>query len=132
MPGKAPRSAAQARGKVCIKISASVRQSRAPYPPDPATVDMAPALLERSAGRRFRRCANLIARNAGKRGEAWSLCLAGMPAVAAEARQLSIEPPLIRRCLVCRVLIGERDPRARTCGSACRNLLSRVLRAVAQ
>ena len=94
---------------------------------------MALALLERIAGhrRRCRRCGNTVAHSADKRGEAWSLCLVCTPAVAAEARQLTIEPPLIRRCLVCRTLIGERDPRARTCGAGCRSLLSRVLRAVA-
>ena len=89
---------------------------------------MALQLLERTAGRRRRRCGNVIPQNAGKAGAAWSICSVCVPAIAAEAWQLEIEPPLIRRCLVCRTLLGDRRRGARTCGPGCRTLLSRILR----
>ena len=97
---------------------------------DPRTVDLALALLERTAGRRrrCRRCREIIPENAGKTGSAWSICSTCVAAVVAEARQLEIEPPLIRKCLVCRTLLGPRRRQVRTCGSACRSILSRILR----
>ena len=93
-------------------------------------MDLALALLERTAGRRrrCRRCREIIPENAGKTGAAWSICATCVVAVAAEARRLEIEPSLIRKCLVCRTLLGLRRRQARTCGSACRSLLSRILR----
>ena len=99
--------------------------------PDPGTVQLALELLERTAGRRrrCRRCGNVIAQNAGKAGAAWSICSVCIPAVAADARQLEIEPPLVRKCLVCRSLLDDRQRNARTCGPACRTLLSRILHA---
>ena len=95
---------------------------------DERTVHMALEHLERSTGRRCRRCGNAIAENAGKPGAAWSVCSVCAPAIAAEARQLEIEPPLVRRCLVCRTLLGDRRRGVRTCGTACRTVLSRILR----
>ena len=97
---------------------------------DPRTVDLALALLERTAGRRrrCRRCPEIIPENAGKAGAAWSICTTCVVAVAAEARQLEIEPSLIRKCLVCRTLLGSRRRPARTRGSACRSIPSRILR----
>ena len=97
---------------------------------DPCTVSLALALLERTAGRRrrCRRCANAIPENAGKPGAAWSVCKVCVPAIAAEARQLETAPPLIRKCVVCRTLLDGRRRQARTCGSACRTVLSRILR----
>ena len=99
--------------------------------PDPGTVQLALELLERAAGRRrrCRRCGNVIAQNAGKTGGAWSMCSVCVPAVVADARQLEIQPPLVRKCLVCRSLLDDRQRNARTCGPACRTLLSRILRA---
>ena len=97
---------------------------------DPAIVQMALALLQRTAGRRrrCRRCGNAIPENAGKAGTAWSLCSVCVPAIAAEARQLETAPPLIRKCVVCRTLLDARRRQARTCGAACRSILSRILR----
>ena len=98
--------------------------------PDPTLVQAAVRLLERSAGRRrrCRRCGNLVARNALKRGPAWSVCGPCEEAIAHDARQRTIEPPLIRRCLVCGALLGHRRRDVRTCTDACRNALSRILR----
>ena len=98
--------------------------------PDPTLVQAAVQLLERSAGRRrrCRRCGNLVARNALKRGPAWSVCTPCEEAIARDARQLTIEPPLIRRCLVCGALLGHRRRGVKTCTDPCRNALSRILR----
>ena len=97
---------------------------------DPRTVQLALDLLERTAGRRrrCRRCRSVIAENARKRGQAWSVCTPCAQAIEDEARQLGIEPTLIRRCLVCRTDITQLRAGARTCGDACRNVLSRLLR----
>ena len=97
---------------------------------DPRTVRLALELLERNAGRRrrCRRCRSVIAENARKRGQAWSVCTPCAQAIEDETRQLEIEPALIRRCLVCRTDIAHLRAGARTCGDACRNVLSRLLR----
>ena len=97
---------------------------------DSRTVRLALELLERTAGRRrrCRRCRSVIAENARKRGQAWSVCTACAQAIEDEACQLEIEPALIRRCLVCRADIAHLRAGARTCGDACRNVLSRLLR----
>ena len=97
---------------------------------DPRTVRLALELLERTAGRRrrCRRCRSVIAENARKRGQAWSVCTPCAQAIEDDARQLEIEPTLIRRCLVCRTDIAQLRAGARTCGDACRNVLSRLLR----
>ena len=97
---------------------------------DPRTVRLALELLERTAGRRrrCRRCRSVIAENARKRGQAWSVCTPCAQAIEDDARQFEIEPALIRRCLVCRTDITHLRANARTCGDACRNVLSRLLR----
>ena len=97
---------------------------------DPRTVQLALELLERAVGRRrrCRRCRSVIAENARKRGQAWSVCTPCAEAIEDDARQFEIEPPLIRRCLVCRTDIAHLRAGARTCGDACRNVLSRLLR----
>ena len=97
---------------------------------DPRTVRLALELLERTVGRRrrCRRCRSVIAENARKRGQAWSVCTPCARAIEDDARQLEIAPALIRRCLVCRTDIAHLRAGARTCGDACRNVLSRLLR----
>ena len=97
---------------------------------DPRTVRLALELLERTAGRRrrCRRCRNVIAENARKRGQAWSVCTACAQAIEDDARQLDIAPALVRQCLVCRADIAHLRAGAWTCGDACRNVLSRLLR----
>ena len=97
---------------------------------NPRTVRLALELLERTAGRRrrCRRCRSVIAENARKRGQAWSVCTPCAQAIEDEARQLEIAPALIRRCLVCRTDIAHLRTGARTCADACRNVLSRLLR----
>ena len=97
---------------------------------DPRTVRLALELLERTAGRRrrCRRCRSVIAENARKRGQAWSVCTPCAQAIEDETRQLEIAPGLIRRCLVCRTDIAHLRAGARTCADACRNVLSRLLR----
>ena len=97
---------------------------------DPRTVQLALELLERTAGRRrrCRRCRNVIAENARKRGQAWSLCTPCAQAIEDDAGQLEIEPALIPRCLVRRTDIAQLRAGARTCGDACRNVLSRIVR----
>ena len=97
---------------------------------DPGTVRLALELPERTAGRwrRCRRCRSVIAENARKRGQAWSLCTPCAQAIEDETRQLEIAPVLLRRCLVCRTDIAQLRAGARTCGDACRNMLSRLLR----
>ena len=69
---------------------------------DPRTVRLALELLERTAGRRrrCRRCRSVIAENARKRGQAWSVCTSCARAIEDDARQLEIAPVLLRRCLV--------------------------------
>ena len=94
---------------------------------DPGTVRLALELLERTAGRR-RRCRSVIAENAQKRGQAWSVCTPCAQTIEDDARQLKIAPALIRRCLVCRTDTAHLRAGARTCGDACRNVLSRLLR----
>ena len=100
-----------------------------PATPDERTIRLAVQLLERTAGRRrrCRRCGQAIVENARKRGGAWSICGACIQGIEDDARQGNLAPPLIRRCLVCRDLLGDRRRGARTCGPACRTLLSRVL-----
>ena len=97
---------------------------------DPRTVRLALELLERTAGRRrrCRRCRSVIAENARKRGQAWSVCTPCAQAIENETRQLEIAPALIRRCLVCRTDIAHLRAGARTCADACRNVLSRLMR----
>lgn len=101
-----------------------------PATPDERTIRLAVQLLERTAGRRrrCRRCRGIIVENAGKHGADWSVCAPCAQAIEDDARQADIAPPLIRRCLVCRDLLGDRRRGARTCGPACRTLLSRILR----
>lgn len=98
--------------------------------PDARTVRLAIQLLERTAGRRrrCRRCGQAIVENAGKAGTAWSVCGSCTGTITADARQLTIAPPLIHRCLVCLVPLAERRRGTRTCGPACRSVLSRILR----
>ena len=98
---------------------------------DPSTERLALELLERTAGRRrrYRRCRSVIAENAWKRGQAWSVCTPCAQAIEDDAHQVEIEPALLRRCLVCRTDIAHLRAGARTCGDACRNVLSRLLRA---
>ena len=57
-----------------------------------------------------------------------SLCTPCAQAIEDETRQLEIAPVLLRRCLVCRTDIAHLRAGARTCGDACRNMLSRLLR----
>ena len=97
---------------------------------DPRTVRLALELLERTAGRRrrCRRCRNVIAENARKRGQAWSVCTACAQAIEDDARQLEIAPALFRQCVVCQTDITHLRAGARTCADACRNVLSRILR----
>ena len=97
---------------------------------DLRTVRLALELLERTAGRRrrCRRCRSVIAENARKRGQAWSVCTPCTEAIKDETRQLEIAPVFIRRCLVCRRDIAHLRAGTRTCGAACRNVLSRLLR----
>ena len=97
---------------------------------NPRTVRLALEQLERTAGRRrrCRRCRSVIAENARKRGQAWSVCTSCARAIEDDARQLEIAPVLLRRCLVCRTDIGHLRAGARTCADACRNVLSRLLR----
>ena len=97
---------------------------------DPRTARLALELLERTAGRRrrCRRCRNVIAENARKRGQAWPVCTPCAQAIEDDARQLEIAPALLRRCLVCRTDITTLRAGARTCADACRNVLSRILR----
>ena len=97
---------------------------------DPRTVRLALELLERTAGRRrrCRRCRSVIAENARKRGQAWSVCTPCAEVIEDDARQFEIALALIRRCLVCRTDIAHLRASARTCGDACRNVLSRLLR----
>ena len=97
---------------------------------DPRTVRLALELLERTAGRRrrCRRCRSVIAENARKRGQAWSVCTPCAQAIEDEARQIEIAPARIRRCIVCRADIVHLRADARTCDDACRNVLSRLLR----
>ena len=97
---------------------------------DPRTMQLALELLERTAGRRrrCRRCRSVIAENARKRGQAWSVCTPCAQAIENDAHQLEIAPALLRRCLVCRIDIAHLRAGARTCGDAGRNVLSRLLR----
>ena len=97
---------------------------------DPRTIQPALVLLERTAGRRrrCRRCRSVIAENTRKRGQAWSVCTPCAEAIEDDARQFEIEPALIRQCLVCRTDIAHLRAGARTCGDACRNVHSRLLR----
>ena len=94
---------------------------------DPRTVRLALELLERTAGRR-RRCRNVIAENARKRGQAWSVCTACAQAIEDETRQLELAPALFRQCVVCQTDITHLRAGARTCADACRNVFSRILR----
>ena len=96
---------------------------------DPSTVRLALELLERTAGRRRRyRRRSVIAENAWKCGQAWSVCTPCAQATEDDAHQVEIEPALLRRCLVCRIDIAHLRAGARTCDDACRNVLSRLLR----
>ena len=95
---------------------------------DPGTVRLALELelLERTAGRR--RCRSVIAENARKRGQTWPVCTPCARAIEDDARQLDLEPAFIRRCLACRTDIVHLRAGTRTCGDACRSLLSQLLR----
>ena len=61
-------------------------------------------------------------------GQAWSVCTPCAQAIEDDARQFEIAPALVRQCLVCRADIAHLRAGARTCGDACRNVLSRLLR----
>ena len=82
------------------------------------------------AGRRRRcqRCRSVIAENARKRGQAWSVCTPCAQAIEDDAHQVEIAPALLRRCLVFRTDVTYLGAGARTCGGACRNVLSRIVR----
>ena len=97
---------------------------------DPHTVQLALDLLERTAGRRprCRRCRSVIAANARKRGQAWSVYTPCAQAIEDDARQVEIAPALLRRCLVCRIDLAHLRAGARICGDAGGNVLSRLLR----
>ena len=97
---------------------------------DSRTIQLAVQLLERSAGRRrhCRRCRSVIVENAGKAGTAWSVCAPCTTAIEQTARQLEIGPQLIPHCLVCDADLTGKRKGARTCGSACRTLLARILK----
>ena len=98
---------------------------------DPRTVQLALELLERTAGTLATMPAlpSVIAENARKRGQAWSLCTPCAQAIEDDARQLEIAPALLRRWP------GMPD-RHRTAASGCphmrRRLQKRALAAVAQ
>ena len=68
-----------------------------------------------------------IAQNAGKAGAAWSICSVCVPSVAAEARQLEVEPALIRRAW-CAARCSAIADEARTAAGRPPALLSRILR----
>ena len=97
---------------------------------DAEIVEAARRFIERRAFRKrpCRRCGNPSVRNALMRGPGWSVCSPCELAIAREATQIAIEPPLIRRCLVCGELLGHRRPHTKTCSDPCRNTLSRILR----
>ena len=97
---------------------------------DPRTVRLALELLERTRGhrRRCRRCRSVIAENARKRSQAWSVCIPCAQAIEYDAHHLKIAPALLRLCLVCRTDIAHLRAGARTCGDACRYVRSRMLR----
>ena len=67
-------------------------------------------------------------RERAKARPAWSVCTPCAQAIEDDAHQLEIAPALLRRCLVCRTDIAQLRAGARTCGDACRNVLSRLLR----
>jgi len=91
---------------------------------EPRTMEFALDLLgRRTAGRR-----SVIAENARKREQAWSVRTPCARAIEDDARQLEIEPAFIRRCLVCRTDIVHLRAGTRTCRDAYRNVLSRLLR----
>ena len=117
-------------GFVIPFMAMSAPEPSAKAAPDPRTVRLALELLERTAGcrRRCRRCRSVIAENARQHGQAWSVCTPCVQAIEDDARQLEIAPAFIRRCLVCRIDIAHLRAGARTCGDACRNVLSRLLR----
>ena len=93
---------------------------------DPRTVRLALELLEPTAGYR-RRCRNVIAENARKRGQAWSVCT---PCIR-PSRTMPTSSQALRRSSDDVRCAG---PTSRTCeqapglGDACRNVLSRLLR----
>ena len=95
---------------------------------DARTVRLAVALLERTAGRRrrCRRCRGVIVENAGKAGTAWSVCGPCEHDIEHAARQAEIEDAPIHACIVCRADLSRRHHSARTCGNACRTLISRI------
>ena len=128
--GKSDRNRVMIRRTVIPFTAMSDPQPSARAAANPGTVRLAMEVLERTAGRRrrCRRCRSVIAENARKRGQAWSVCTPCVQAIEDDARQVEIEPALLRRCLVCRTDIAQLRAGARTCGDACRNVLSRLLR----
>ena len=97
---------------------------------DPGTVRLALELRECAAGhrRRCRYCRSVIAENARKRGQAWSVCTPCAQAIENDAHQVEIAPALLRRSPVCRTDIAHLRAGARTCGDASGSVLSRLLR----
>ena len=128
--GTSGRNRVMVHGFVILLTAMSGPQPSGRPAADPRTMQLALELLERTAGRwrRCRRCRNVIAENARKRGQAWSVCTPCAQAIEDDARQLEIAPALVRQCLVCRTDIAHLRAGARTCGDACRNVLSRLLR----
>ena len=100
---------------------------------DPRTVRLALELLERTAGRRrrCRRCRNVIAENARKRGQAWSVCTVCAQAIEDETRQIEIAPALLRRCLVCRTdIVHLRRAHLRSRRCSVRGAIARFVRRI--
>ena len=97
---------------------------------DPRTVQLARELLKRTVGRRprCRRCRSVVTANARNRCQAWSVCTPCARAIKDDTHQVEIAPALLRRCLVCQTDLARLRAGARTCGDACRNVLSRLLR----
>ena len=97
---------------------------------DPGTVRLTLELLERTAGRRrrYRCCRSVIAENARKRGQAWSVCTPCAQGIVDDVLPLEIAPALLRRYLVSRTYIAHLRAGARTCGDGCRIVLSRLSR----
>ena len=97
---------------------------------DPRTVHLALGPLEPTARRRprcrWRR--SVIAAIARKRGQAWLVCTPCARSIKDDTHQVEISPALLRRRLVCRIDLAQLRAGARTCGDACGNLLSRLLR----
>ena len=83
---------------------------------DPDIVQAALQLIEQKTQRRrpLPALRQPHRRNALHRGTAWSVCTPCELAIARDAAQIAIEPPLIRRCLMCRALLGHRRRNVKT------------------